>query len=103
MTIHLKPEHEQLIAQAIQAGLIRTVDDVVEVGIESIRQRLEAQLASRAEIGVEQWSQELHVWVHGHSTNTPLLSDEAIGRIRLRRSIWSRTAEGSNQERSILQ
>ncbi len=43
MTIQLKPEHEEIIGQAIQAGLIETADDVVEVGVESIKQRLEAR------------------------------------------------------------
>ena len=43
MTIHLNPEQEQVIGRAIQAGLIETVDDVVEVGVEAIKQRLEAR------------------------------------------------------------
>jgi hypothetical protein len=33
MTINLKPEQEQLIGQAIQAGLIRVPDDVLDVGL----------------------------------------------------------------------
>jgi len=80
MTIHLNPEQEQVIGQAIQAGVIRDADDVVDVGLETIRQRLEARLASRATVDAEQWSQELHAWIHGHSASTPLLSDEAISR-----------------------
>ena len=43
MTIQLKPEQEQVIGKAIQAGLIGKADDVVEVGIEAIRQRLKSQ------------------------------------------------------------
>ncbi len=42
MTIHLNAEQERVIGQAIQAGVIRDVDDVVDVGLETIRQRLEA-------------------------------------------------------------
>ena len=80
MTIHLNSEKERVIGQAIQAGVIRDADDVVDAGLEAIRQRLEAQLASTAAMDAEQWSQELHAWVHGHSASTPLLSDEAVSR-----------------------
>jgi len=80
MTIHLNPEQERVIGQAIQAGVIRGADDVVDVGLETIRQRLEARLVSRTAMDAEQWSRELHGWVHGHSSATPVLSDEAISR-----------------------
>ena len=80
MTIHLNPEQERVIGQAIQAGVIRDADDVVDVGLETIRQRLETQLASKAAMDAEQWAQEFHAWVHSHSASTPLLSDEAISR-----------------------
>ena len=43
MTIDLKPEQQQVVGRAIQAGLIETADDVVEVGGETIRQRLDAR------------------------------------------------------------
>jgi hypothetical protein len=43
MTIRLNPEQEQAIGLAIQAGLIATAGDVVDVGIEAIRQRLQSQ------------------------------------------------------------
>jgi len=41
MTIQIKPEQERVIGQAIEAGLIETADQAVEVGVETIRQRLE--------------------------------------------------------------
>ena len=80
MTIDLNPEQEQLIRQAIRAGVISAADEVVEVGIEAIRQRLEGRLAPQTSTDAEQWPREFHAWVHGHSTTTPLLSDEAISR-----------------------
>ncbi|HEY3936271.1 MAG TPA: hypothetical protein VGL97_02495 [Bryobacteraceae bacterium] len=80
MTIQLKPEQELLVGQAIQAGLIRVADDVLDVGVETIRQRLEERKALRKPMEVEEWSREFHAWVHSHSTGTPLLSDEAISR-----------------------
>jgi len=80
MTIHLNAEQERLIGRALEAGVIREADDIVEVGLETIRQRLEARLALRTATDAEQWSEELHAWVHGHSDSTPLLSDEAVSR-----------------------
>ena len=80
MTIDLNPEQEQLIRQAIRAGVISAADEVVEVGIEAIRQRLEGPLASTTATDGEQWLQEFRTWVGGHSTTTPLLGDEAISR-----------------------
>jgi hypothetical protein len=80
MTIHLSPEQERVIGQAIQAGVIRGAEDVLNVGLETIRQRLEARLVSGTELDAEQWSRELHGWVQGHSSSTPLLPDDAISR-----------------------
>ncbi len=80
MNIRLNPEQERVIGQAIQAGLIREADDVVEVGIEAIRQRLEGSRAFEPALGAEEWSRAFHAWVHSHSTEAPLLSEEAISR-----------------------
>jgi hypothetical protein len=80
MDIHLKPEQERVIGQAIQAGLIQAADDVLELGVEAVRQRLEARLASRSEWEGEEWSRELHAWIHSHSTTEPMLTDDAISR-----------------------
>ncbi len=43
MTLDLKPEQRQVVSRAIRAGPIETADDVVAVGVETIRQRLEAR------------------------------------------------------------
>jgi hypothetical protein len=42
VTVHLKPDQARIVGAAIQAGLIRTPDDVVEVGVETIRRQLNA-------------------------------------------------------------
>jgi Arc/MetJ-type ribon-helix-helix transcriptional regulator len=78
-TIHLNAEQKRVVERAIQAGLIRNADDVVDLGLETIRQRLQ-RLASTTAPDAEQWSQRLHAWVHSHSRLTPLLSDEAMSR-----------------------
>lgn len=80
MTIQLNPEQEQAIGRAIQAGLIANADDIVDVGIDAIHQRLRSRIEPTAELDAEQWLQEFRAWVHSHSTTTPLLSDEAISR-----------------------
>ena len=80
MTIRLNPEEERLIGQAIQAGLIGKADDVVAVGVETIRRQLQLRVGSAAELNKEQWLREFKAWVHGHATTTPLLSDQAVSR-----------------------
>jgi hypothetical protein len=42
MTIELKPEDTRIIKRAIQAGLIHCPDDVVEVGVATLRSRLQS-------------------------------------------------------------
>jgi hypothetical protein len=46
MKIQLNPEEERLIRQAIQAGLIGKADDVVAVGLETIRRQLQSRAGS---------------------------------------------------------
>ena len=40
MTIQINPEQERVIGQAIEAGLIHTAAEAVEMGVKAIRQRL---------------------------------------------------------------
>ncbi len=78
MTIHLSSEQENIVGQAIAAGVIHQAEDVVEVGLETIRRRLE--VLSKKSIDVEQWVRDFEAWVNSHSRSTPPLSDEAISR-----------------------
>ncbi len=80
MTIDLNPEQERLVRQAIQAGVISAADEVVTVGVEVIRRRLEERPELPSVTRAEHWSHEFHAWVHSHSVTTPLLSEEAISR-----------------------
>jgi len=80
MTVQLTLEQEQVVGQAIHAGLIRIPDDIVWVGVETIRQRLEAREPANSPISAEDWSRELHAWMHSNPATTPVLSDEAISR-----------------------
>jgi hypothetical protein len=80
MTIQVQPEQERLIDEAIQAGLIECAGEVVEVGLETIRARLEVRSASGKPASAEEWMRKFRAWAGSHSTATPLLSDEAISR-----------------------
>jgi hypothetical protein len=80
MTIQLNPEQERIVGQAIRAGLIRTRDEVAEIGVASIRHRLKVRHAGSFRRSAEEWSRELAAWSESHPTTTPLLPDEALDR-----------------------
>lgn len=80
MTIQLNPEQERVVGQAIQAGLIRTRDDVAEIGIASIRVRLKARRADARPQSADEWLREIAAWSGSHQTASPLLPDEALDR-----------------------
>jgi hypothetical protein len=80
MTIQLTPEQEQVIDRAIEAGLIKSAEDLVGMGVDAIQRRLEECPKAVDSTSTEQWQQDFHSWVHSHSTTTPLLSDEAVDR-----------------------
>ncbi len=80
MIIEFRPEQAQIIEQAISAGLIRGVDDAVNLGLEKLKAQLESWKPAEAQLTAEQWKAELHCWVESHSSTTALLSDEAVSR-----------------------
>ena len=51
MTVILRPEHEKLIAQAIQTGAYQTRDDVIGRALEMLRSEEEWLHANKKEIG----------------------------------------------------
>jgi hypothetical protein len=80
MTIQLNPEQERIVRQAIRAGLIRAREDVAEIGVATIRQRLKVRHSDSYPHSAEEWSRELSAWSESHTTTTPLLPDEALDR-----------------------
>ena len=80
MTIQLKPEQEKVIGQAILAGLVQTPDEVVEAGVETVRQQLEDLNATPAPMTADEWIAKFREWAHSHPTDMPVLSDYAISR-----------------------
>lgn len=79
MAIELNPEQENVVAEAIRAGLIRDIEDVAEVGVAAIRQKLRSHRMLSVTDDVERWFQELTAWSESHKP-TPLLTDDAMGR-----------------------
>ena len=48
MTITPRPEQEQLIARAIQAGIILTAEDALEIAVDTLRDRLSSSEPKRS-------------------------------------------------------
>jgi hypothetical protein len=81
MLIALNPEQEQVVGKAIEAGLIEKAEDAVELGVGTIRQRLETAVSPRTNpLSHEEWSKKLHDFVNRDRPEAPLLSDEDISR-----------------------
>jgi hypothetical protein len=77
MTITPKPEQERILTEAIEAGLIQTPEDALDIALQELRNKLAAEVPP---LTAEQWLAEFKAWTSSHSTSTPLLSDEAISR-----------------------
>ena len=75
MTIEIKPEDAQVIEQAIQAGLIEHAGEVVDVGLETLRSRLEDFRALR-----ESWRGEAVRRMQESGEKYPLNLGEPITR-----------------------
>jgi len=77
MTIEFSPEQSHVIAEAIQAGLIKSPDEALDIAVNTLRSRLKAFARP---VNAEEWMRRFRAWAHSHPTTTPLLSDEAISR-----------------------
>jgi hypothetical protein len=84
MTIQLQPEQEQLVGQAIQAGLIAKADDVVDVDIDAIRASLKSRWneANPPVLSAAEWEREFDTWIESFPDTAPL-PDEALRRENL--------------------
>jgi len=77
MTIEFNPEQSHVIAEAIQAGLIKSPDEALDIAVDALQSRLKA---SGGPVNTEEWMRKFREWAHSHPITTPLLSDEAISR-----------------------
>ena len=77
MTVELKPEQSQVIAEAIQAGLIKSADEALDIAVDVLRARLKA---SAPQMDAEEWMRRFRSLGSSLPPDTPLLSDEARSR-----------------------
>jgi hypothetical protein len=70
-----KPEQEQVVGQAIQAGPIANAGDIVDVGIEPIRQRLKLHRNEPATPVLAAWERDLDTRLESFPDAAP---DEAL-------------------------
>jgi hypothetical protein len=84
MTIQLKPEQEQIVGQAIQAGLVANARDIFDMGIDAIRQRLKSPSteANTPALAAQDWEREFDTWIESFPDTAPL-PDEALSRENL--------------------
>jgi Arc/MetJ-type ribon-helix-helix transcriptional regulator len=84
MTIQLKPEQEQIVGQAIQAGLFANADDIVDVAIDAIRQclRSPSNEANTPILSARDWEREFDTSIESFPDTAPL-PDEALSRENL--------------------
>ena len=50
MTINPRPDQEAKIQDAVQQGLIRNAEELLDVGLESLRDRLEKRIANKTKL-----------------------------------------------------
>ena len=77
MTITLKPEQERVLTEAIEAGLIQSPEDALDIALQELRAKLTMGQESETP---EEWIARFHAWVDSHSWQTVVLSDEAMSR-----------------------
>ncbi len=70
MTVTLRPEHERLVGEAISAGLIGTPDEVVDLGVETIRQRLESREVRARQQEIDAAAERLRKFGEKHRLTT---------------------------------
>lgn len=76
MTIHPRPDQEQKIQEAIQAGLVRSAEEIVDAGLESLRER---QMKQPADAGSTQKSL-VELFAPLRNFNLDFSRNRAIGR-----------------------
>jgi len=80
VVIALNPEQEQVVGQAIEAGLIEKAEDAAELGVGTIRRRLQTHSPGTQKLSPEEKIARLRAFVDRPRPEVPLLSDEAISR-----------------------
>ena len=80
MALELKVEDEKIVARGIETGVISGAADVLQLGVEVVKQRLEERAALQELASRSEWSTKLRHWIEGHQRVAPPLPSEAVSR-----------------------
>jgi uncharacterized protein (DUF2267 family) len=79
VTIHPRPDQERQIQEAMQAGVIHSAEDVIDVGLEHLRRRLPAVEAA-AQVANAENLVDLFANSPFAGTNMDFERDQDVGR-----------------------
>jgi hypothetical protein len=74
MSITLTPDQQRVIEEAIDAGLVRSVDEFIETAVKAL------PVPDPNELPFEEWMRRFTGWVTSHAGNTVVLPNEAMER-----------------------
>jgi hypothetical protein len=77
VALDLPPEKEAAFKAQAQARGLSLEQWMLEVAEQSVQP---ASFAHLQRTDPEEWARQFRVWADGHDPNTPVLSDEAMGR-----------------------
>jgi hypothetical protein len=107
VTIHPRPDQEAKIQEALEAGLIRSAEDVIDAGLERLREQPPSsaplpqslkevfdvargpadEIDFSQELSQNDWEKKFDIWVRSFP-KSPILSDEAISRESMYPDRW---------------
>jgi putative addiction module CopG family antidote len=90
VTIHLKPEQEQRIAEAVRSGAYKNADEVVDQALAMLLEQQEWLAAHRAEI-----SGQIEQGYAAAQRGELLDADEVRGSLQERKTAWLQARERS--------
>lgn len=89
--IQLSLKHERAIEEAIKNGFVRSVDELIETALATVRQPKDQssalQTASRPHLSTAEWAQQFEEWADSFP-DAPPIPDEALSRKNLYPDRW---------------
>jgi hypothetical protein len=68
VTIHLSPEQERALIDAVKSGLAQTTDEALDQALDTLRHRIATPPGSEG----ERMAQAFERWAHSHPQRPPL-------------------------------
>ena len=89
--IQLSPEHERAIKEAINSGVVRSVDEFIERALATLHQHWDqgsaAEMAPRPRLSPAEWARQFEEWAESFP-DAPPIPDEALSRKNLYPDRW---------------